>query len=280
MVEHPSVIGRQNAQKLLERVSGHEFHALACKVVREWRKSTSDQELDVYAAFAHPLLKLLAAGTEIAVNNDVRAPFLNGQALPWMRPLIDFFAWMVGAGLAIPVYDQPANGYPARYRFTTDGNVVFLADEDHPLLPDFVDRVVARCPGLPEEVPVHLVDARACLDVGLRRPAVSLMGLAYEAAENEAIEFLEKNRGLVLKKDARAAQRIAAVLKLVPQLFGGDLDRQGRARAAWEFADQLRDRRNHASHPKAYPDFGDADEVQEFLVSAGRNLPALWSVTT
>ncbi len=76
------------------------------------------------------------------------------------------------------------------------------------------------------------------------------MGLAYEAAENEAIMFLERNRGLVLTKDARAAQRIATVVKLIPQLFAGDLDRQGRAQAAWDFADQLRDRRNHAAHPR------------------------------
>jgi hypothetical protein len=169
-------------------------------------------------------------------------------------------------------------GYAGAYRLTTAGERFFDTTGDQPSLPGFVERVKQRCEGLPDESLVHLSDAGECLDHGLGRPAVVLTGLAYEAAENAAIEHLEMNRGLFLKKGAKAAERIAATVKLIPQLFDGDPERVGRALAAWDFADRLRERRNHASHPKAYPDFSDLAEIHEFIVSAGRHLPGLWSV--
>jgi hypothetical protein len=49
--------------------------------------------------------------------------FWNGQADPGMRPLIDFFVWLVGAGLAMPLYISEPNlgGYAGRYRLTSAG---------------------------------------------------------------------------------------------------------------------------------------------------------------
>jgi len=274
--QHPIEI----AKELLQGVSAEQFRGFGIEALRRWRKHANSSSFQIHGDFGLEIVPLLAqAKNRTGVDpNAVKEPFLSEQGHPWMLPVIDFTAWLVAAGLAVPLQFNTSSGYPVAYGLTTAGFRLFGGFEDHPSLPGFVDRVVARCPGLPDEVPVHLVDARACLDYGLGRPAVSLTGLAYEAAENEAIVFLEENRGLVLKKDARAAQRIAAVLKIIPQLFEGDLDRQGRARAAWDFADQLRDRRNHAAHPRAYADFSDLTEVHEFIVSVARHLPGLWSV--
>jgi hypothetical protein len=271
----------QEVRELLVGLAHADVGALIVDALRRWRRSEpTNLEPQMNDGFGKALAAVFIEKRGQSVTPDrlhrLKEPFLSQQHESWMQPVIDTLGWTVRAGLLFPLYQQ---AYPVRYRLTAAGAAFLDAADDHPLLHGFVERVAARCPGLPDEVSVHLVDARACLDYGLGRPAVSLMGLAYEAAENEAIVFLERNRGLVLKKDARAAQRIAGVLKLIPELFDGDLDRQGRARAAWDFADQLRDRRNHASHPKAFPDFSDLTEVHEFLVSAGRHLPGLWSVT-
>lgn len=234
----------------------------------------------MHGDFGRALVPLLAAkqGTT-ADPHGVKEPFLYQQGEPWMQPVVDFLSWLVRAGLAIPLYgnDGRLNGYSGRYRLTAAGALLLDASDDHPFVPKFVERVVVRCPGLPDEVPVHLTDARACLDHGLGRPAVVLMGLAYEAAENDVVDHLEGQGKLRLKPNARAAEKIARVKDVIPTLLT-DLEARGTATAAWDFADRLRERRNHASHANTYPRFDDLSEVHEFMLSAGRNLPGLWSV--
>jgi hypothetical protein len=44
----------------------------------------------------------------------------------------------------------------------------------------------------------------------------------------------------------------------------------------YDFADQLRRRRNDAAHTTPKYDFEDREEAEEFLVSAGRHLPNVW----
>ena len=107
-----------------------------------------------------------------------------------------------------------------------------------------------------------------------------LAGLAYEVAIDDVVDHLGSK--LPLKKGAKAAEKIAAVRQAIPTLLGPpsnptEAERLGAAEAAWDFADRLRARRNQGSHPGAYPDFADLSEVREWLVSAGRHLPGLWS---
>jgi hypothetical protein len=272
----------ETAKVLLDGLTSDDLRVVAVEALRSWRRSSpSSVEFSMHGDFGRALVPLLAAKNGVPADPQfVKEPFLYQQAEPWMRAVADFTSWIVRAGLAIPLYRGQGreNGYASSYRLTTAGERILDATGDHPFLPGFLERIGQRCAGLPDEVFAHLVDAQACLDHGLGRPAVVLTGLAYEAAENAAIEHLEKNRGLLLKKGAKAAERIAATTKLIPNLFGGDPERAGRALAAWDFADRLRERRNHASHPKAYPDFSDLAEIHEFIVSAGRHLPGLWSV--
>jgi hypothetical protein len=130
-------------------------------------------------------------------------------------------------------------------------------------------------------VAVHLADAQTCVDHGLGRPAVVLTGLAYEVAEDAAIDHLGSK--LAIKKGAKAAEKIAAVRDAIPVLLSQptnpiEAEKRGAAEAAWDFADRLRARRNQGSHPGPYPDFTDLSEVHELMLSAARHLPGLWSV--
>jgi hypothetical protein len=273
----------ETARKLLDGLTTDEVRAMAVEALRVWRRTTPGPKIEFYmhGGLGLALAPILAARRGIQVDaNNLKEPFLYQQNEPWMQTIVDFTAWLVSAGLATPLHhkhDPRMAGYTTAYRLTEAGVRLLEGDDDHPVLPGFVERVVARCSSLPGEVSVHLVDARACLDHGLLRPAVSLLGLAYEAAEDAAIDYLGKAGKLRVPSGANAAKKISAVKAAIPTLIS-DLEQRGAAAAAWDFADQLRARRNHASHPNAWPDFSDPTEVHEFIVSAGRHLPGLWSV--
>ena len=269
---------------LLEGLTAAEVRVLVVEALRRARRAnSSDPEFAMHGDLGRALAPLLAQKRGKGTTQDaiqlLKEPFLSQQGQAWMQPVVDVMASLVRAGLAFPLYHAP--GYPVRYRFTSAGVRFFDADNDHPYLPGFVERVVARCKDLPDEVAVHLVDAQTCIEHGLGRPAVVLTGLAYEVAEDAVIDHLASR--IVLKKGAKAAEKIEAVKKAIPALLGAstnpvETETLGAAKSAWDFADRLRERRNQGSHPGAYPDFSDLEEVHELMLSAGRHLPGLWSV--
>jgi hypothetical protein len=156
--------------------------------------------------------------------------------------------------------------------------VLDVAD-DHPLLPGFLARVAARCPGLPEEGIEPFLDAYACLERGLARPAIVLLGVGYEAFVERVLTVLIARShiaGDVLDKGA--AKRIEAIRALVPSV-AADKDERFGVLHALDFADRLRERRNDGSHTSPRFPFDDIGEVEELMTSAGRHLPALWRLT-
>ena len=84
-------------------------------------------------------------------------------------------------------------------RLTARGARLLDGTDDDPLLPGFLDRIRLRCPDLPDGVVALLADARECLDRCLLRPAVILMGVAYELAIEEVVLRLE-TKGYVKAK--------------------------------------------------------------------------------
>lgn len=278
-------------RELLKGITTDEFRVIAIGGLRRWAQADSARlkqvEWSVHGHFGSALVPALAERVGKPADEEfvhrLKEWFLACQGDQDMQPWTDFIAWFSRVGFALPTYRSggQANGYPDAMRLTSVGRrFLERTDGDHPYLPGFVDRVVARCPGLPEEVTVLLADAQACAENQLGRPAVVLAGVGYEAAAEAAIERLEQSAKIRPITKVKAAQRIAAMKANIPDLFKGAADPEGRfrAEAAWDFADRLRERRNHASHPKAYPDFSDLDEVHEYLLSAGRHLPGLWSV--
>jgi hypothetical protein len=187
---------------------------------------------------------------------------------------------MVRAGLVIP-YGDDHQRLPQRYHVTRAG-VRFLENADtHPLLPGAVRRVQERCAGLPDEVSALLVDAHACYENGLHRPAVMLLGVAFESAVEEVAEALQASGHLTHPIPSRAAQRLAAVRSALPRRFAGNagpmIEARSAAEQACDFANKLRSRRNDGSHTTPRYGFDDHDEIEEMLVSAARCLPDLWA---
>ena len=205
-----------------------------------------------------------------------------------MRGVVEFLWWLVRSGFAVElrravIHGNQTGRYPLEMRLTKRG-VRLLGDrDDNPMLPGFLDRIRARCPGLPDGVIALLVDARTCFEHSLMRPAVVLMGVAYELAIEQVVEVLA-TKNLVTSNTAsqKAGERIKRVKALLstPQVntILQDSDDRAAAMAAYDFADHLRQRRNEAAHTTPIFDFDHSEETEEFLVSAGRHLPALWSL--
>jgi hypothetical protein len=194
--------------------------------------------------------------------------------------VVEFLVWFVRAGFAWPL-GSSSERMPDTLRLTAAGHRFLRASEDHPFLPGFIDRLLTRCPGLPDDVVSLMVDARACLDQGLMRPAIVLLGVSYEVAVEHVVVSLSSPPRALLPTtlvDASAAKCIAEIDKLVDSQFPGPTMKDDRAavHTAYEFANQLRRRRNDAAHTQPTYGFEDREEVEELIVSAGRHLPNLW----
>jgi len=131
---------------------------------------------------------------------------------------------------------------------------------------------------LPADVLVPVEDAISCLGFRLLRPAVVLLGLAYETAVLRVLERLSSRAIVTMSRAGRtAAEQIATLRRLLPNLEMRT-DERGTATAAVDFADHLRERRADAAHPIEGWPFDDTDEVEELTTSALRHLPRLWEI--
>jgi len=275
---------REAVKSLLDGLSDLEIREICIQALRRWHAGRpNDDYLQMHGGLGIELVPLLAARKDVPAGNvnALKEPFLDALNEPWMGGVVEFVNWFVRAGLAWPL--APANAFPGALRITRSGLRFLALEEDHPLLPGFVERVAVRCPGLPGEVLSLLSDARECLDHGLMRPAIVLIGVAYEVAVENVVEALATRKALpAVVTDKNAAVRIREVTAVVDTLMPGstpkERDDRFAAHAAYDFADALRRRRNDASHTAPTYGFEDREEVEEFLVSAGRHLPNLWRV--
>jgi hypothetical protein len=306
--------------ELLEHVSDAEMRAIGVEALRRWRlRETKNARSERERLDDCPctVFQLNAIGRDIVdllverkgakkPNLNLHEPFVDDAALfrSWMSPFVEFIWWLVRAGLAVehtygykmlfndagqPIgrynNESPLHVFPVSMRLTSRGVRLIDGDDDDPLLPGFLDRVKQRCTSLPEGVIALLVDARACLDRRLNRPAVVLMGVAYELAIEEVIPNLATKN--FVKPDTikqQAGERIARIRAFVTddkklEMILPKSDDRRAVVDAYDFAERLRQRRNDAAHTRPAFDFEHDGECEEFIVSAGRHLPALWMLS-
>ncbi len=274
--------------ELLDGLSDAEVRELCIEALRRWhQRSPVERHFQMHGHLGRELIPLLATRKRVELGdaNALKEVFLFGTEVEQqtsMTGVLEFVEWFVRAGFAVPL-PGGTNRYPITLRLTRAGVRFLDRADDHPLLPAFVERIRTRCPGLPDDVVALLTDARACLDQMLLRPAVVVMGVAYEAAVERVAEALVTAGTLPAEVlELRAAARIARVRGVIDARVPGgspeERDRRFAVHAAFAFADQLRRRRNDASHTTPRFGFEDREEIEELLVSAGRHLPALWSI--
>jgi hypothetical protein len=264
----------------------HELLVAKLREAHRARQLMGDNQFQMHGHLGRWLIESRAAttGTQIKNLGHLTEAFLDATNEPWMSGVVEFMGWLVGAGLAWPLGALP-NQTPITFQLTEAGQrFVATTDDDHPLLPNALQRVQGLCPGLPVDVVTLLEDALTAYEHLLLRPAIVLTGVAYEVAVEHVVNKLitVKNALTPDIADKPAAARIAAVKSVVPTLRPGASPAQKEARGAAEgaidFADVLRRRRNEASHTRPQAGFRDRQEIEELLASAGRHLPALWGL--
>ncbi|MDB4963950.1 MAG: hypothetical protein JWP01_3949 [Myxococcales bacterium] len=292
----PTAETHLKVRDLLDGLSESETHALCVEALQNWHAKhkpgqwtdehyrPSVDVIQMHGDLGRELVPLLAKrkGLDTYDTHSLKEPFL-ALYNTWMSGVAEFIWWFVRAGLGEVTKREDKHGYPVAVRVTARG-IRFLSDrDDHPMLPGFLDRVRLRCPNLPDGVESLLVDARACHDVGLLRPAVVLMGVAYELAIEHVVDALVTKALLHTNTPTqKPAEKIARILKMIRSTDASVVlpttDERTAAERAYDFADTLRLRRNDAAHTTPRFDFAHRGETEEFLISAGRHLPALWSL--
>lgn len=275
--------------QLLEGLSDLEIREASIEALRSWRRGggAKESQVSIHGPYANALLPLLAKRKGVTMDLPLLIKLANSlleaASADELAGIVEFWTWFVRAGFAIPLSSTP-NAFTITFLLTRYGRrFLDKREEDHPLLPSALERLRRRSPHLPKDVAALLNDSRQCLDAGLMRPALVLMGVAYEAAIEGVIKGLVSKQILQASAMNNAAfKRLQAVrTKIVVRIPGTtakDLEKRGRMEAACEFADALRARRNDAAHTTPTYGFDDRAETEEFLISAMRHLPPLWAI--
>lgn len=209
------------------------------------------------------------------------APLLFHLLDDWATPILEFFVWLERAGLAFR-YGGTTQEPVQRIRLLPAGLTFFDSKDDaHPFVPGWLERVKQRCAQISNDTFDLIVDSHECFEHGLLRASVALLGVAFESVIDDAYNAMIA-AGLQLPRPNpnKAAQRLTSVRAGAAMKFPGNSNRDARrsAEQACDFADRLRQRRNDASHRKAAFAFGDRQEVEELLLLAALELPALHSL--
>ena len=291
---------------LLEGITDEQMRAIGIEALRRWRRRTlaaTELVRDRIEAYPNTVFALHDVGIELVpllaerkgvkdpMVRDLKEVFIDDAAMfrAWMSPFVEFIWWLVRAGLAVEHtygYKGPQAQYPLQrvfptsMRLTSRGLRLLERGDDDPLLPGFLERIKLRCVGLSAGVVEMLKDARACLDLSLVRPAVLVMGAAYEQAIEDAIEKLI-TKGLLPKGALGlvAAKRLEKIRELMATAqakhVAQNADDRRRIEAAVDFADTLRLARNDVAHGLSSFDYTQP-EAEDLIVRAGFHLPGLW----
>lgn len=177
-------------------------------------------------------------------------------------------------GIVYPRLREIRNGQPdsIEWLVVTDRGLRVLNDTDHPRRAGFAERFAKKHPTIGQEVIDRLDDAAACLERGVLRAAVVMVGLAFEETLRVACENVQA-AGHV-RGTQRKAVEVMKVLRDYVERLPQKLDKRHTLLMALVAAEGVRTERNGSGHPGAR--FDDEDSVEELLVSASRQIPVIW----
>jgi hypothetical protein len=271
----------------MDEVTVREYLIAAVRKVRANPVNRPSTEKLHLTTIQRELLPMLRARDNAPNVPESPCGFLSdylGWDHPWALPVVSFLSWLERTGLVFLPGRGGADDYVRQMRLLPAGREFFDRPSDgHPLMPGWIERIKARCPGLGDDVLAIMSDAQTCHAHELLRASVVLLGVAFETVVGSVHESMEaKNLPLTPPKPRLAAERIASVRSginlRIPGNKGADVEARTAADNACVFSDQLRSRRNDGSHLKAKYPINDADEVRDLLAGAARHMPALWAL--
>jgi hypothetical protein len=184
-------LSREHINNVLQSLTEARTRELCIAGLRRWYTNPGrpNNDLDVASDLLWGgLLKEVHDGEHVIAAIDVSAGLHLTD--PFMTHVVEFVSWFVRAGFGWPLGAE-IDRFPRKLHLTASGQrLLGRPDHDHPMLPGFVERLAKRCHALPDAVISALVDATACLDHGLTRPAIVLVGVAYEIAVEHVVDSL------------------------------------------------------------------------------------------
>lgn len=214
-----------------------------------------------------------AAPGHLTINKRLEvsiAPTSNGEIYPHHVHVRRFWHWMESAGFALKFghnHDQVGGSNFDQWVLTDLG--VERLNTEHPLAPGAMKRLWDKFGTDHEDSLARLEDAHRCFDHGLYRPAVVLLGLAYE----ELLGVVAVRLKVKWKQNAK--DRLDELRKKIEGHRIGDP--KTAALNALNVANSIREARNDAAH-KASSTWT-ALEVDELLADGMRAYPKLAGYT-
>jgi len=268
-------------ERLFSGLNETQMRELGLEAIRKLRAQPKPFVIYPNHWFAH-LLRALSLGTpessqnpkQLDISSMLEVPFVPrmGELRAYHEPIYRFWWWMEHAGFAIPLrHEDRAEGhntqYPLHWMLTTLG--LKRLEEDHPLAPGAMERLRSKFRKDHEDSLARLEDAHTCFDHGLWRPAVVLLGLAYEGL------LIVVAQRLNVTSKPNAKDRLDELRKAIENHKNGDA--KTGVLNALNVANAIRDARNDAAH-KASGTWT-ALEVDELLADGMRASPKIAGYT-
>lgn len=199
---------------------------------------------------------------------------------PDNRKLLGVIWSLIGEGMVLPRLKNEGD-VAVFYRFslTEKGERVVSKADEHPLHPGFIKRFRAAAPTAIDPVIAHMEDAVSCLEAGVLRPALMMVGVANEVSVRVTHDALA-HQTKVTKAGPMAKMRdLVADIDTVAGAWaagGGTKDEQHRLKMAVGAAETVRDERNKTAHPGHK--VTDGSHVESMLMLAAHHLPVLWEL--
>jgi hypothetical protein len=204
------------------------------------------------------------------------------EEFPDSRKLLGAVWSLIGDGLVAPRLKEEGNLCVfLRLSLTEKGERLATNADAHPLHPGFIKRFRAAAPTAVDPVVAYFEDAVSCLEAGVLRPALMMLGLANE------VTVRVTHAGLAHLGKVKAASPMAKARGLLADIEvaanawsggkgGGLKDEEHRLKLAAVAAEAIRDERNKVAHPGQK--VTDGPHVESMLMVGAHHLPVLWEV--
>lgn len=194
------------------------------------------------------------------------------------RKLLSSIWGLIAGGLIFPRLNSLRSGYPhAIYKLTLTekGERVLSKADEHPLHPGFSARFRTKAPTASDAVVAHLEDAVSCLENGLLRPSLMMLGLANEETIRVSHAALAY-QGKVHAAPALAKTRdLLSAIEPVVRGWSGK-EEPHRLSLALAAAEAVRVERNDAAHPGKK--VTDAPHIEHLLSLVAHHCATFWEV--
>ena len=204
------------------------------------------------------------------------------QEVPDNRKLLAAIWRLVGEGVVVPRLKQERDQCVFLYLSLTEkGERIVSKADEHPLHPGFITRFQVAAPTAINPVVAHLEDAVSCLEAGLLRPALMMLGLANELTVRITHNALV-HQGKLKAAGPRAKTRdLLADVQSVAETWsggkGGSLkDEEHRLTSATSASEVIRDERNQAAHPGKK--VTDGPHVERLMILGAHHMPVFWEL--